>query len=286
MFRRLLGCVAIVAVVGCAGPTAPPSDALSSPPASSVVAASPQPSATAVPTLDANLLRYVAFGDSWPEGGHCGGCRTFAGLWAVGLERLTGRIVEFTDMTGSHERSTANGKTSLSLLQAVRNDARTRETIAAADVILISTGGNEMLPVVDQIKAGTCGDDDESDCIAALGERWRTNYDAILTEIDTLRAGQPTVIRFVNDENPFVSYPELAEGLPDGFATGGGARIFKLLHDTMCEAALAHGGLCVDVRPIINGPSLDQPGNENSPAVMQAIADALLATGVAELDLP
>jgi hypothetical protein len=67
MFRRLLGCVAIVAVAGCAGATSPPGTALSSPPASSVVAASPRPSATAVPTVDANLLRYVAFGDSWPE---------------------------------------------------------------------------------------------------------------------------------------------------------------------------------------------------------------------------
>jgi hypothetical protein len=52
----------------------------------------------------------------------------------------------------------------------------------------------------------------------------------------------------------------------------------------MCGAAQAHDAVCVDVRPIVNGPSLDQPGDENAPEVMQAIADALLAAGLPELE--
>ena len=283
MLRFLLVCVVAVAVGGC-GVT---SDTSSPPAPSSVSTPSvPVPSSSpiaATATAYAHALQYVAFGDSWPEGAHCNGCSTFASLWAESLETLTGRPVTFTDMTGSNERSAADGKTSDSLLQAVRTDRTTRETVAAADVILISTGGNEIGPLVDQIKAGSCGGADGSACIEELGDHWRSNYDAILSEIENLRAGQPTVIRFVNDENPFVSFPEFGAGLPDGFALGMGATIFQLLRDTMCEAAAAHGGQCVDVRPIINGPTLDQPGDENSPVVMRAITDALIATGVPEL---
>ena len=40
----------------------------------------------------------------------------------------------------------------------------------------------------------------------------------------------------------------------------------------------------LDVRPILNGPNLDEPTDENSPENMQAIADALVETGLPELD--
>jgi hypothetical protein len=34
-------------------------------------------------------LTVVALGDSWREGARCGGCRTYAGLYADGLEAET-----------------------------------------------------------------------------------------------------------------------------------------------------------------------------------------------------
>jgi len=39
--------------------------------------------------------------------------------------------------------------------------------------------------------------------------------------------------------------------------------------------------VCVDVRPLITGP--DGDGDENSDASMQAVADALIDTGLREL---
>jgi hypothetical protein len=71
--------------------------------------------------------------------------------------------------------------------------------------------------------------------------------------------------------------------MPDGFATTKGALIYKLLNDALCSNAAKHHAVCVDVRPILTGPSLDQRVDENSPASMRAVADALLATKVAEL---
>jgi hypothetical protein len=63
-----------------------------------------------------------------------------------------------------------------------------------------------------------------------------------------------------------------------------GAKMFEALNAAECEAARTHQAVCVDVRPILNGPTLNQPVDENSPESMQAVADGLLATGLEELD--
>ena len=232
----------------------------------------------------ASPLHFVAFGDSWPEGAHCNGCTTFAGLWADDLEELTGTAVVFTDLTGEREGSAAESKTSASLLQSLTTNDRTRDAVRAADIVLVATGPNEMEQAHQALLAGTCGGPDQFDCIRALGVQWSETFDAIVTEIRTLRAGQPTAIRLVNAANPFLSAPEMNEGLPDGFAASGGHLIFQLLTAATCDAAAAHDAVCVDVRPLLNGPNLDQRVDENSSASMRAIADALNATALPELD--
>jgi len=51
----------------------------------------------------------------------------------------------------------------------------------------------------------------------------------------------------------------------------------------MCDAAAQHHAVCVDIRALLTGPDLDQAADENSAASMEAIARALLDSGVAEL---
>ena len=224
-----------------------------------------------------STLHYVAFGDSWPEGAHCNGCTPFPELWLEALEEQTGAEIEFTDFTGDRERSTAEGKASASLLGSLQTNEETRAAVADADVILISTGPNEIGDAAEAVKAGTCGGADGFDCIRALGETWSTNFEQILTEIETLRDGNPTAVRLVSGANPFVLYPEDNEGMPPDFATTGGTLIFDLLAAAMCDAAAAHEAVCIDARPLIQV-------SEDSPESMQAVADALAATGLAELD--
>ena len=244
------------------------------------VAAPPAPSATPA----GHVLHYVAFGDSWPGAGHCGGCKTFADLWIRGLEAATGATIEYTNFTGAHEPGAHGGGDSGTLLKVLRTDAQVRAGAAGADIILIATGGNELRLVAGPLLGGTCGGTDGADCIRALGKTWTTNFDAILSEIETLRGGKPTVIRLVSGANPFVSDPSMTDGLPKGFATGNGALIFQLLNDAMCSAAAKHHAVCVDVRPILNGPSMVAPVDENSAESFQKVTDALNASGVAELE--
>jgi hypothetical protein len=230
-----------------------------------------------ISTTATSTLRYVAFGDSWPEGAHCDGCTPFPELWLEALEEQTGVDIEFIDFTGDSEPSAAEGKASASLLSSIQTNEETRTAVADADVILISTGPNEIGDAAEAVKAGTCGGADGFDCIRALGETWSANFDQILTEIHTLREGNPTAIRLVNAANPFLLYPEDNEGMPPDFATTGGTLIFDLLAAAMCNAAAAHDAVCIDARPLIQV-------SEDSPESMRAVADALAATGLAELD--
>jgi hypothetical protein len=185
----------------------------------------------------------------------------------------------FHDLTGDRTDD------STLLLESLRTDDEIRAAIADADIVLIATGPNEAGSTTESMADGTCGGSDNLDCVRAMGERWATNFDAALNEIEQLRAGKPTAIRLVNAANLFTSLPSLDDdlGLEEEYATRAFALMFQLLTDAICEAAQSHGGQCVDVRPILNGPNLDQPTDENSPESMQAIADALVETGLPEL---
>jgi hypothetical protein len=240
--------------------------------------ASAAPSGTANTTADAGLT-FVALGDSWPEGAHCGGCRTFAGLYGDRLEELTGQPVRFMDFTG---RSTGS---SASLLDSLRGFPEMQAAVARADVVMIATGPNEMEGTGAAIANGSCRQSDGYPCIKELGDRWTRNFNASLDEVDRLRGGRPTAIRMVNAANPFISVPGMSTelGLPADFATTGGDALFAALTEANCDAAAAHGGQCVDVRPILNGPAMDEPTDENSPESHQAIADALIDLGLPEL---
>ena len=285
MGRRLAPLLALVlAVAACGGSASAPSPAVEEQPSTTSVTSATSSSIVAS-TLAGTALSYVAFGDSWGEGAHCNGCRPFPMLWLDYLQEQTGAEVEFTNFTGVREASDAEGKGSASLLASIQNDEATQNAVRAADIILIETGGNEGGDAMEQVIAGSCGGADGFDCIRSLGEMWSANFDEILTEIKALREGQPTAIRLVNAANAFLSVPEMNEGMPTDFAMTGGALAFELLTAAMCDAAATHDAVCVDVRPVLNGPGMDQPVDENSQESMQAVADALAATGLPELDL-
>lgn len=51
----------------------------------------------------------------------------------------------------------------------------------------------------------------------------------------------------------------------------------------VCEVAASHNAVCVDIALALNGPDLLQPRDVNTQEAMQAVADAILATGLDEL---
>jgi hypothetical protein len=95
------------------------------------------------------------------------------------------------------------GGGSTGLLRALRTDEAFRKEVAAGDIIAISTGPNDGGDIFDVIQGGKCGGADDTACVDALNRKWHRDFDAILSEIEKLRAGHPTVIRLVNAANAF-----------------------------------------------------------------------------------
>jgi hypothetical protein len=232
---------------------------------------------SATSTTSRAALTFVALGDSWPQGDHmvdCGTtCRPFPMLWAEALETQTGMEVDFQDFTGMSEGGPREqGKGTASLLAALRETDTIRDAARNADVILIATGPNEGQSTFEAVPAGTCVGP-EFPCVRALGQMWSENFDAILSEIDELREGEPIAVRLVNAASLVESSPPSSEALPSALWLQS-----ELLTAAVCDAAAAHDAVCVDVRPLFTA------AEENTPASMQAVADALVATGLRELD--
>jgi lysophospholipase L1-like esterase len=237
--------------------------------------AGPAPSGTATSASTAStapVRSMVAFGDSWPYGAHCNGCTPFPDLYAEALdaEAPTG----FTNLT-------EDGGTTESLLAEIRDYAPYRDAIADADVIVISIGANDLEPAFASFGGDTCGPPKGLGCFREVADAWGRNMDGILTVFDELRGGRPTAIRVLTQA--IEADPNLTFMFGESFLTDQGAQIVAWQKEEFCGAAARHHAQCVDLRPVLNGPNLDEPRDVNTQEAMQAVADSLLATGLPEL---
>ena len=235
--------------------------------------------AASAPSPASEGLVLVSLGDSWPEGAHCNGCRTFPQTYAGTLTEQLGEPVTLVDLAGQAQPSfdTPGKGGSAGLLEAIRTDEPFRGQVASGDIIVIATGANDLGAQFEAIQNGSCGGEDGTACVDEIGRTWDREFDAILEEIEALRAGEPTAIRLVNAANAFIdpsNSPEQARGF---------SALFEALTQAVCNNAEAHGAICVDVRPALNGPNLDQPVNDSSQESMDAVAELLLENGLPEL---
>jgi lysophospholipase L1-like esterase len=88
-----------------------------------------------------------------------------------------------------------NGRTSTELLYALQNDSSWRQTIRAANVITFNIGINDLGHAGEAYENGTCGGDDNQDCLREAVQALKDNWDAITAEILTLRSTSDTVVR-------------------------------------------------------------------------------------------
>jgi lysophospholipase L1-like esterase len=223
-------------------------------------------------------LTLVVFGDSWPYGTHCGGCTPFPDRYWSGLKAATGREVTMVNQT-------TNGGTAASLLDDIKNTPAIRQSLKRADIVVIATGGNDLSPAFDATHAGTCGGADKLDCFRTVMDSLRTSFDGILTEIEGLRNGQPTATRLVTQANEFLTDGSLLYDFGPEFGKGPGVAITRMQRDVQCEVAAKHHAKCVDTGLALNGPDLLKPTDTETSAGMQAVADAILASGLDELQL-
>ena len=166
------------------------------------------PSAAAVSSSGPSWT-YVAFGDSWPYGATATAARHFPSSmprscrhdWAP--HRFRQSRDERRHGTGSSRR-----------FQGVPGDPRqprARRHRRDRDRWECPRRG------VRASVAGTCGGADKLDCFRTITEILRASFNGMLTEIERLRNGQPTVVRLVTMSNEFLADPDLIGALGADF---------------------------------------------------------------------
>lgn len=201
-------------------------------------------------------LSLVGLGDSVPGAGDRDGptgvctCVSYVRRYgelaasALGVPVMTTNLAT-DDGVGSHE-----------LLNRVRTEDRYRTAIAAADLITLTVGTNDW--------QGACDWPGDDACWAAGAASVPADIDAILSEIEGLRGGKPTVIRVTNYYDPYIGFPNNPTllGDPNGpipqefldFYRGA----LEAFNASICDVVAKHDAVCIDIAGPFNGTAHDQ----------------------------
>ncbi len=235
---------------------------------------------SAAPPPDGPDITVAYFTDSWGAGSHCSGCTPWPRELAPAYERTYGVHVTSLDFANP-----AGSNTDL-LLNSLKTDKKYRDAVAAADVVVFNHGLNDFdqfdHSVFVPLRNGHCGGDDGLACLKKLTDHWTHNLAGYAAVVKDLRGDKPTAVRFVGISNDYLTDP--VPKLILGGAENAQA-VFARFNDVSCAVAEEHDGLCVDLRPVLNGPTEDAGADPNSPESMKAVADAIVALGLPELGI-
>jgi lysophospholipase L1-like esterase len=129
---------------------------------------------------------YVALGDSLAVG--IGARRGYVDRYASHITTDTGARVNVVNLGQS-------GQTSSQLLHALRSDPSMRRTLSAAEVITFNIGINDLGRAGEAYENGTCGGDNNEECLRTAVETFEENWDAVIAELLSLRSTGDTIMR-------------------------------------------------------------------------------------------
>jgi lysophospholipase L1-like esterase len=101
------------------------------------------------------------------------------------------------------------------LRAALRGNLLFRVLVANASVVTWNIGGNDFLSARNSYKDKTCGGTDNQDCLRATVATFKTNWNAIVADILSLRRTSNTIIRTMDIYNPFVNEDRAKDTWPN-----------------------------------------------------------------------
>jgi lysophospholipase L1-like esterase len=156
------------------------------------------------------------------------------------------------------------GWTSSDLLGAIRGSLLFRLSVATSTIVTINIGGNDLLGARGDYQDRTCGGADNQDCLRAGVAVFRVNFNAILAEVRSLRAGRPTIIRTMNIYNPFVNEDRAQDTWPND--QGNDFQVLKpyldVINNQIAATATARNIPVAQVYLAFNGPNGDIDPND------------------------
>src|SRR3954451_13187720 len=150
-------------------------------------------SRTAAPAAAARpqRLTVVGIGDSVTAGSACD-CTDFVRLYAAGVPVSAGGPARAVNLG-------EGGQTSAQLLSELSSGGAMSHQVASADVVLVTIGANDLLPLLDTWSSSGCAASCSSPSVQAVAR----NITGVVDRTRGLRAGHPTRILVTDYWNVF-----------------------------------------------------------------------------------
>ena len=156
------------------------------------------------------------------------------------------------------------GWTSSDLLRAIKGNLLFRISVATSTIVTVNIGGNDLLGSRSAYKDRTCGGADNQDCLRAGVAIFSANFNAILAEVRSLRAGRNTIIRTMDIYNPFVNEDRAKDTWPND--QGNDFQVLKpyldAINSRIAATATARNIPFAHVYMAFNGPNGDIDPND------------------------
>jgi lysophospholipase L1-like esterase len=156
------------------------------------------------------------------------------------------------------------GWTSSDLRNAIRGNLLFRVSVATSTIVTVNIGGNDLLGARGDYKDRTCGGADNQDCLRSGVAVFAANFNAILSEVRSLRGSRATIIRTMDIFNPFVNEDRAQDTWPND--QGNDFQVFKpyleAINGQIAAVATARNVPFARVYMAFNGPNGDiDPSN-------------------------
>jgi len=183
---------------------------------------------------------YAALGDSLAVG--YTSLEGYVPRYARHVQTDTGIVININDLGQP-------GWTSSDLLHALRTDAGLRNAVSSAEIVTWDIGGNDLKVAYESFVAGNCGGSDNQDCLRIAVATFKTNWDAIISQVLSLRDPSKTILRTMDIYNPFVAEQHVLGNF-------GTVKPYLDDVDAYIESSTQLRGIpCAKVYQAFNGPS-------------------------------
>jgi lysophospholipase L1-like esterase len=191
-------------------------------------------------------LTVVGIGDSVTAGTACD-CTDFVHRYAAQIPASAGGAARAVNLG-------VGGQTSAELLSEIGSGGAMAQQVAAADVLLVTIGANDLVPLQDTWSSSGCAASCSSPAVLAVGR----NITGIVDHAKALRGGRPIRILVTDYWNVFEDGDVAsADHGPSYLAWSDG--LSRQLNTALCSAVEGAGATCVDLYAPFKGDGARNP---------------------------
>jgi lysophospholipase L1-like esterase len=206
-------------------------------------------------------LTVVGIGDSVTAGTACD-CTDFVHRYAAQIPASAGGPARAVNLG-------VGGQTSAELLSEIGSGGAMAQQVAAADVLLVTIGANDLVPLQDTWSSSGCAASCSSPAVLGVGR----NITGIVDHAKALRGGRPIRILVTDYWNVFEDGDVASASHGSAYLAWSDA-LSRQLNASVCSAARGAGATCVDLYGPFKGD-----GSRNPTALLAGDGDHPNAAG-------